>query len=434
MNVLYLYNSTQTFTNTVFEHIDGFRKYSCHRSFFAHQDPVIGVDIDLELFDAVGFHYTNRLPFDQVAEATARRLEVYGGVKFLFIQDEYDFTHRAWYWIKRLGINLVFTVVPEAHIPRVYPPDQFPGVRFVSNLTGYVPENIPIVSNLVSPSQRSLLIGYRGRSLPVRYGALGFEKIAIGKLTKDYCEARGLRSDIAWQEEARIYGPRWYEFMASCRAMLGSESGSNVFDWDGRLEAQLKYYEGSNPGSSNQTIYQKIVAPLELPGLMNQVSPRVFEAIALRTVLVLFEGSYSGAVTPGVHYIPLKKDGSNLEEVFLLLNNAEYVDAMADRAYRDVIASGNYSYKEFVRFVDGEIESLSNQLSRTRQARCVDGAAKIRLPELSSITTMPIQALPPTPAQLRSLLRRVAIFTWGKVPEGLRGRVRPHLKRVLRRG
>ena len=114
---------------------------------------------------------------------------------------------------------------------------------------------------------------------------------------------------------------------------------------------------------------------------------------------------------------PLKKDGSNLEEVFLLLNNAEYVDAMADRAYRDVIASGNYSYKEFVRFVDGEIESLSNQLSRTRQARCVDGAAKIRLPELSSITTMPIQALPPTPAQLRSLLRRVAIFTWGKVPE-----------------
>ena len=188
MNVLYLYNATQTYTNTVFEHIDGFRKYSCHRSFFAHQDPVSGVDIDLALFDAVGIHYTHRLPFDQVAEATARRLEVYGGVKFLFIQDEYDFTHRAWYWIRRLGINLVFTVVPEAHISRVYPPDQFPGVRFVSNLTGYVPENIPTVLNLASPSQRPLLVGYRGRPLPVRYGALGFEKIAIGKLTKDYCD------------------------------------------------------------------------------------------------------------------------------------------------------------------------------------------------------------------------------------------------------
>ena len=60
---------------------------------------------------------------------------------------------------------------------------------------------------------------------------------------------------------------------------------------------------------------------------MNQISPRVFEAIALRTALVLFEGEYSGIIAPGVHYIPLKKNLSNLDDVLSLLGDDEYLSA-----------------------------------------------------------------------------------------------------------
>ena len=47
------------------------------------------------------------------------------------------------------------------------------------------------------------------------------------------CAERGVAHDIEWSDEKRIYGNAWYDFIGSCRAILGSESDSNVFDFDG---------------------------------------------------------------------------------------------------------------------------------------------------------------------------------------------------------
>lgn len=312
--------------------------------------------VDLTRFDAVCIHYSIRLPFDGIPTPVVRALQDFKGLKFLFIQDEYDYTHRAWYWIKQVGFQLVFTVVPQAGITKIYPPEEFPNTRFVTNLTGYVPSDHPEATAVIAPSQRPLVIGYRGRPLPPRYGALGFEKVTIGKMVREYCRQRGIASDIAWTEDERIYGPAWVDFVRSCRAMLGSESGSNVFDWDGRLQATLDAFAEEHPHATDIEIYEQLVKPLELEGVMNQVSPRIFEAISARTVLVLFEGEYSGVVLPGVHFIPLKKDGSNLDEVFEKLADSDYVDSMADRAYQHVIGCGQFSYPTFVAMVDGEVD------------------------------------------------------------------------------
>src|SRR3954462_5583692 len=99
MNILYLYNATQTYTNTVFEHLSAFATYSKNRSFFGHLDPLYGIDVDFARFDAVVVHYSVRMPFDQIPESTADRLSRFAGTKAIFIQDEYDYTHRTWYWI-----------------------------------------------------------------------------------------------------------------------------------------------------------------------------------------------------------------------------------------------------------------------------------------------------------------------------------------------
>lgn len=483
MNVLCLYNATQTYTATVFEHLSSFRKYSEHRYFFAHQDSAAALSLEYSHFDAVVIHYTIRLPFDQIAEENAAALTQYRGLKVLFIQDEYDHPHRVWHWIRRLGIGLVFTVVPNEGISRVYPAHEFPAVRFVSVLTGYVPEDLTSGSD-VPPSQRPLVVGYRGRPLPIRYGDLGREKISIGQLVAKYCRSHNVRHDVNWTEESRIYGPKWYQFMSSCKSMLGSESGSNVFDWDGTLAARIQTFRSGNPHATDEDVYTAVVRPLEQPGLMNQVSPRIFEAIAARTVLVLFEGAYSGVVSAGEHFIPLNKDGSNLGEVFRLLEDGAYVDAMAERAYRDVIASGKYSYRSFVAVVDlGLRERLSQsemvavdfrdggmvqakigcptsiatapmratppQPSTETLAKTVRGAhfsheamvhAEIVRP--SPLATAPVRAAPPQPSTdtlantvlgargSHDLVRRFAIYLWWKLPETVRVLLRPHLKRL----
>ena len=115
-------------------------------------------------------------------------------------------------------------------------------------------------------------------------------------------------------------------------------------------------------------------------GLMNQISPRVFEAISLRTVLVLFEGAYSGILEPHKHYYPLAKDGSNLTEVFTSLQDGALLDAMAERAYDDVIKSGRWSYEAFITVVDDNtpLSVETNDLMLQ-----------------TNVTANPIKALPP---------------------------------------
>lgn len=441
MNILILYNSTETYTNTVYEHLSSFGDYSSHRVFYSHVDPVSELNLDLSNFDAVGIHFSIRLPFDQIPAPVEKALVAFNGLKFLFIQDEYDFPQRTWYWIRSLGINLVFTVVPEAGIETIYPKAEFPHTRFVTNLTGYVPEKLPSTQNLPLPSERKIMVGYRGRSLPIRYGQLGVEKIAIGQIVKTYCDEHDVKNDIAWIEEARIYGPKWYDFVVSCRSMLGSESGSNVFDWDGTLHKVIEQYRCKNPGASEDDVYREVVRPREIDGLMNQISPRVFEAIASRTVLILFEGAYSGVIRAGEHFIALKKDGSNLADVVQLLKNYAYVDAMADRAWHDVIVSGKYSYKSFVGMVDREINHSFNELGCLNKS-----SSKVVDHSLTPITTRPIRANPPKPSTdtiihifvgslgPKDLAKRFAIYFWSKLPESVRIILKPSLRRLFGKG
>ena len=452
LNILYLYNSTQTYTNTVHEHLACMDKYSQHRFFYAHLDEYTNFNLNLSRFDVVGIHFSVRLPFDQISPTAEKSLKEFKGLKFLFIQDEYNNTHRAWEWIQKLGLNLVFSVVPQIGMERIYPRLQFDSTRFVSVLTGYVPDTLQI-EGLCPPSERSIIVGYRGRPLPIQYGQLGQDKVAIGRQVKKYLDSHNVANDIAWSEEDRIYGSKWYVFMASCRSMLGSESGSNVFDWDGTLSHQIEEFRLANPAANDLEIYEKIIKPREIHEIMNQISPRVFEAIAARTVLVLFEGKYSDVILPGVHYISLRKDGSNLPEVLELLKDAQYVDQMAERAWQDVIASGKYSYRSFVQLVDKEIEESFSKLEMVRTS----SNSRLVIPESFAVpeseftlTTSPIRAVPPSlivqvtpcnePQTIFFKMKRLVIcysrhyagLLWIKLPKFVREFLKPRIMRVFK--
>jgi hypothetical protein len=434
-NILYLYNATQTYTNTVYEHIACFANYSRNRSFFCHQDSATIFNVDLSRFDAIAIHYSIRLPYDQLSPSVAQAIANFKGLKLLFIQDEYDFVHRTWYWIKHLGLQLVFTVVPQQGISKVYPRNEFPNTKFISILTGYVPDHMRMNQRVTSPSQRMLMIGYRGRPLPIRYGQLGLEKISIGKDIKLFCDEHCIKNDIAWTEESRIYGPKWYEFMMTCRSMLGSESGSNVFDWDGSLEDEIKQFRKLNSNISDSDVYEKIISPKEINGIMNQISPRIFEAIATKTVLLLYEGSYSGVIKAGVHFIAIKKDGSNLAEVMHLLRDDDFVDAISERAYRDVIDSGNYSYKTFVSMIDDVIDKIIKDISKNNNDDSVNVSKEDCHADSTAITTAPIRAKPPQKFMVGDAnVPRLIIYLWRCiVPDSVKLVLKPKISQLFRK-
>src|SRR4051794_39949671 len=149
---------------------------------------------------------------------------------------------------------------------------------------------------------------------------------------KALCDERGLETDIAWEEDDRIYGDDWFRFLSSCKATLGTESGANVFDDDGSLALRVQRELVANPAASYEEVRAKFLAGREGEVVMNQVSPKIFEAIACRTALVLFEGHYSGVLEPHRHYLPLRKDFSNVDDVLRRLHDDDALEAMTRRA------------------------------------------------------------------------------------------------------
>jgi hypothetical protein len=308
---------------------------------------------NFNMFDAVVVHYSVRLTFDFIfSDFVARNLHAYKGAKLLYLQDEYEKTEMARKWMDILEFDVIYTCVPEPYIDTIYPKKRFQNTQFKNVLTGYVTADL-LSKEVVPLHKRRLAIAYRGRKLSHRYGMLGYEKRLIGIKMKEYANNHNIPVDIEWDDKHRIYDG-WLEFLSSARVTLATESGSNMFDFDGNL--QKKAIEWSDV--SFEEAYEEYFETYDDTIKMAQVSPKIFEAISLKTALVCFEGEYSGVIKPNLHYIPLKKDFSNIESVFNKIMDDDLLKRMTERAYKDIILSNEWSIEENVSGLMADIESL----------------------------------------------------------------------------
>jgi len=354
--LLVIYSIASTVVATTTEYVRSFGRYSRHDVSYINGTHGARLGVELSEFDAVWLNYCCRLCFPGIVSSDVREaLRTYRGVKLMSVQDEYDRTETLRQGIEELGFDVVFTCVPQSALGHVYPRARFPRTEFITVLTGYVPEHLEGKSGTTPLGRRPIVIGYRGRDIGARYGELGFWKYEVGRRMKAICLERSIRCDIEVTEESRIHGEGWYAFVESCRTMLGSESGSNVFDFDGSIERQYETMKRAMPGLSYQE-FQPYVAEHDRDIGMGQISPRVFEAAALHTPMILLAGRYSGLIQPDEHYVELRRDFSNVEDVLRQVEDIPALEAMADRTYRHLIGSGAYSYRRFVELVDDVIE------------------------------------------------------------------------------
>ena len=129
MNILFLANrpNKNTEAATVTEYLDALLKYSrhtVHEISMLHHFPA---RIDLDRFDAVITPYS--LPLGPLlrhylGDDLLERLKRFRGIKAAFLQDEYRQIQTYWKSLNELGIDLLFSCVPEDEIPKVYPPDK----------------------------------------------------------------------------------------------------------------------------------------------------------------------------------------------------------------------------------------------------------------------------------------------------------------------
>lgn len=360
MKIILLCNIESVFVKTTSDHIDAFELYSDHN--------VIKFDINilnhstpsLSMFDCIVLHHSVVLAqlFEQHGKI-AERIERFKGPKAVFIQDEMRWVDKTCEVMRDLDITTVFTVTTPDVTRKIYRDSWFDKVRFAHVLTGYVPDSL--TRQEVPPyAKRPIDISYRARKLPGWCGSFSRLKYLIGDRVLSDPRAQELVCDISCKEEDRIYGDEWTRFIANSKAMLGVESGSSFIDFSGSVAHAIDHFELMHPDADFEEVRDRFLEGRDGDIVIKAISPRCFEAAALRTLMVMYEGEYSGILEAGKHYVVLSLDHSNMDEVISVIRDEAEAQKYIDAAYRDIALSGKWSYQamilEFDEVISGELE------------------------------------------------------------------------------
>lgn len=375
IKMLIAYSIFNVQAETIRMYLDAWRKYSGFEVYFIHATNDAQIPIDLDDFDIILNNYCVRFCFDDYVSPIWRaKLAAFKGLKILSIQDEYDYTFKTRAAILECGFDVILSVLPPYSHEYIYGKEIVERCRIIHTLTGFAPTLDPKEFKYVNLRERPIEIGYRGRDIGARYGKLGELKAKVGNVFIEECAKRNIACDISIDESRRIYSDKWFEFLGNCRAVLGSDSGSNVFDFDGSIVAKFKDLSQQLGRPPTHEEFAPYVKTRENEVEIGEISPRVFEAAFTKSALVLVAGSYSGIIEPNIHYIPINSDFTNLDEVFVKLDDFENLEKMVQRTFDDLIKSDAYSYEAATKrhcatFVEELAKKTDRVLKQDREMR-----------------------------------------------------------------
>jgi hypothetical protein len=275
--------------------------------------------------------------------------------KIALPQDEYDHAHVLDEWLCDLGVTDIYTNF-SAESRRLLYPRMAERARFHECFTGYIdPATASSLEGRLLPlAKRRLDLVYRARCLPFWFGRHGQLKVTIADVVREAARRHGLVCDLSTRREDEIESDAWFDFLASSRAVLGVESGSSVLDTRGQIMALVRWLNEKEPSLSFEEVSRRLP-----PGWDDYrffaLGPRHFEAVCTRTVQVLVQSEYNGVLVPDRHYLPLRRDFGNLDEVLEKLKDLPLLERIADNAYGDIYQSGRYSYATLAGLLDKAI-------------------------------------------------------------------------------
>jgi hypothetical protein len=355
--ILLIYSyAPESMRPTIAEHLYSFKKYSPY--------PVTYVNLarqplpllrELHQFDLVILHYlfmANHWSGPEWMRQLMRRVSSVlriNAVKVALVQDEFYYPDIYCTIINEFGINCVFGVAPESEWPKIYRSVDFTKVHFFSALTGYVDDDVARKPKIVAPLPKTIDIGYRTSGKPYFwFGRHGYLKQQIADAVLKLGPEFDLSIDISTSGEDTIQGDDWYDFLVRCKYTIGVESGTSIVDHDGSVHKRTTEFVRAHPDAT----FAQVEAAC-FPGRDGEINlfalgPRHLEACMTKTCQILTEGRYNDVLRPWDHYIPVKKDLSNLGEVLEIVKKDTLRKDICERAFHDIVASGRYSYKGFV--------------------------------------------------------------------------------------
>lgn len=369
MNILIIYNikSKKSNRSTVMDSIFCFKDYEDKHFYYYNYKGNYYINKMLKLFkfDAVLFHYT----FMGIRWDNKKWKSIINdfkdcwteSVKGIIPQDEYYKTNSIRKFIKSAKINIRYTLASGKDIYKLYG-DFIDTTSIYTVLTGYVNNKTVIkVQNELKKyktNHRKYAIGYRARELNFSLGQHATLKTKLVDDVNKRLENYLINTNImntTYDDKNVFWGWDWYKFLLDCDTTLGCKGGASILDEDGKIESMVNLYIKKHPGADFKEVSSELLKPYENGINYTSISPRIFECAMTKTCQILLEDDYR-IIRPGIHYINLKRDFSNFDEVVKKVQNKKYCAQIAENAYKELIVSGKYSYEKYVKRIMDTIE------------------------------------------------------------------------------
>jgi len=346
------YPGRQTFYDLLFS----MGRYSDHQIYYVnHLNRRLPRWVKKVNFDAVVFTHSITMCSDRNAYinniARYKKLtEHITGRRVAMFQDEYFNTDLFVKFVNDLNIDIVFSVAPESEWTKIYNGINAKA-KIYPMLTGYIEERQTLPREQLFALPRDIDVSYRvgWDTFSVVLGEFSCDKKRIAECFLDEKKDRltAYNIDVKVGGQHYVLGDKWFEYLRRCRFVLGVESGAGIIDVDGSMRNEVIRYCAHNPQATWQEVYDLFVKDHDHTLNLFTLSPRHFEAIQTGVCQILYEGNYSGILKPNLHYVPLKKDHSNFDEILAIIADEEKRRWIVQRAYDDIITSGLYTYSWF---------------------------------------------------------------------------------------
>jgi len=279
-------------------------------------------------------------------QQTAHWFEGRRGRLVVFLGNEYDLIDQKVTFLRSVGADFVCSQLPIGAAEWTYAdcrPTRILSMPHALNPRVYHPD--PAVD-------RSVDVGFCG---DVYYPFVGDnERNRLLQFFQDHGGDLGLTLDV--RLNARMERGAWATFLRRCAATIGAESGTYYLDRRGCLIQEAKTYFRRNPRASFEEVFDLFFRSPMVPHISGKaISSRHFEPIGTKTCQLLLEGHYNGILQSGEHYIPIRKDLSNVRDAVRMFQDVGTRQSIVERAYEYVMDRHTYRHRvqQLLRVVSG---------------------------------------------------------------------------------
>lgn len=274
-------------------------------------------------------------------------------------QDEFLNTDLLCYFIDDFNIDHVMSVSPETEWGKIYGEVKNKKTRYHKILTGYLSDDtVRVIKKKLCKTKKTIDIGYRAKKVAYWLGRHGCLKYDIAEKFVDATKSSGLIVDISTDKGDVLIGNKWLEFLTKCKYTIGVEGGASILDRDGSIKAATEKFINKKPNASFNDVEEECFPGRDGEFKLFALSPRHLESCMTKTCQILVEGEYDGVLKPLIHYIPLRKDLSNIDEILAKIKKDICRSDIVEKAYEDIVISGNYSYSILIK----EMKALFNKI------------------------------------------------------------------------